>query len=328
MPPGTYSITPSLEDVTFLPPNRIVVVSTADVAGVDFVSSGTPPALDASPPASPVRFVVIHHSDGTNWVKSDDGGLADALGTNNYYVRDVSYSWDAPQNTDIGNQTDIGQWYTWFADTTVQANAVSVRDNICGALYTTNMQTASYTPIADPGGNNDIVVFMSSFPNSAVGSDNAQPPSALYGQPAASNAHTLSNCKAVYNELLAYFKTRTDKLFVVVTAPPLVSSATFLTDAANARALNDWLVNTWLVAGGWEKRNVAVFDFFNVLTDVDNHHYVFNGAIEHVNTNGDDFAYYGQGGDSHPTQLGNLKGTAEFLPLLNVAYNRWKTAYP
>ena len=29
-------------------------------------------------------------------------------------------------------------------------------------------------------------------------------------------------------------------------------------------------------------------------------------------------------GDDHPSTAGNLKATAEFLPLLNLAYNRWK----
>ena len=112
---------------------------------------------------------------------------------------------------------------------------------------------------------------------------------------------------------------------MVITAPPMVSSATLLTDAANARTLNDWLVNDWLEEGGWEMRNVAVFDFFNVLTDPENHHWFQSGTIAHINFNGDDFSAYGQGGDSTPSQAGNQKGTAEFLALLNIAYNRWQT---
>ncbi len=322
---GTYSVTPVLEDVTFNPPSRIVVVVDADVTGVDFISSGTPPALDDTPPVDTVRLVFVHHSCRTNWLNTNDGVLGNTLGANNYYVRDVSYSWDAPHNPDIGSQTDIGHWYTWFADTTAQAGAGTIRDNICGAPYTTNVRIASYTPITDPGGENDVILVKSCYPNSAVQSDNLQPPSALWGQPAAHSAHTLSNCKEVYRQILAYFKTKTDKLFVIVTAPPLVFSATSLQDAANARALNDWIVHTWLVEGNWEKKNVAVFDFFNVLTDVDNHHRLHGGVIEHSASNGNDFSDYGSGGDSHPTQSGNMKGTTEFVPLLNVAYHRWQT---
>jgi hypothetical protein len=35
-------------------------------------------------------------------------------------------------------------------------------------------------------------------------------------------------------------------------------------------------------------------------------------------------AYPSAGGDDHPSQAGNLKATAEFVPLLNDAYHRWK----
>ena len=48
---------------------------------------------------------------------------------------------------------------------------------------------------------------------------------------------TVANAKAVYNDILTYFATRQDKLFIVITAPPLMESET--TDpihAANARA--------------------------------------------------------------------------------------------
>ncbi len=34
-------------------------------------------------------------------------------------------------------------------------------------------------------------------------------------------------------------------------------------------------------------------------------------------------AYPSGGGDDHPSQAGNLKATAEFVPLLNDAYHRW-----
>jgi len=54
--------------------------------------------------------------------------------------------------------------------------------------------------------------------------------------------------KGIYRELLNYFGTRTDKLFVLVTAPPLDSGSTDATQAANARALNDWLVTSWLAS--------------------------------------------------------------------------------
>ena len=82
----------------------------------------------------------------------------------------------------------------------------------------------------------------------------------LRGQDGWSDAHTVANAKGIYIDLLAYFRTRQDKLFVVITAPPLQDG----TWAANARAFNNWLVNDWLV--GYPYKNVAVFDYYNVLT--------------------------------------------------------------
>jgi hypothetical protein len=81
---------------------------------------------------------------------------------------------------------------------------------------------------------------------------------------------------------------------------------------------------------------VAVFDYYNVLTsnggnpdtnDVDapagNHHRWRDGAVQHIQTVKGNFSAY-PSGDSHPTSAGHRKATAEFVPLLNVFYHRWK----
>lgn len=95
---------------------------------------------------------------------------------------------------------------------------------------------------------------------------------------------------AVVLLMLSAFETRQDKLFVVVTTPPLIESETAPVRAANARAFNNWLINDGL--DGYPHNNVAVFDYYNVLTsnggDVDtndlgwaagNHHRWWSGAL-------------------------------------------------
>jgi hypothetical protein len=104
--------------------------------------------------------------------------------------------------------------------------------------------------------------------------------------------------------------------------------------AANARAFNNWLINEWLT--GYPYKNVAVFDFYNVLTSnggnadtndiglaTGNHHRWWNGTVQHIQTSNSNTAAYPTG-DSHPGQAGNLKATAEYVKLLNVFYHRWK----
>ena len=122
--------------------------------------------------------------------------------------------------------------------------------------------------------------------------------------------------------MLDYFGAHTEKLFVVVTAPPLLASDTSPEAAANARAFNTWLVTEWLA--DYPHSNVAVFDFFHVLTGDGNHHRVVDGLIEYGTDQGSDTSAYASDGDSHPTAAGGAKATAEFVPLLNLFYQRWR----
>jgi len=122
----------------------------------------------------------------------------------------------------------------------------------------------------------------------------------------------------------------------VITAPPLSANETDPAHAANARAFNNWLVNDWLE--DYAFRNVAVFDFYHVLTsnggnrdtnDVNsptgNHHRVWDGSVQHIQTVDRDTSAYAQDAwDSHPTTAGNEKAAREFVSLLNVYYHCWK----
>jgi hypothetical protein len=285
-------------------------------------------ADDPSPPSAPVKLIFMHHSTGGNWLADPNpdqpsGGLARALMQNNYFVSATNYGW-GPGG--IGDRTDIPNWVEWFAGPTSEA--------ALQALYSESGQNigdfgAWSRMAADPGGENQVILFKSCFPNSD-----------LYGapnDPAAAEPNdqlTVSNAKAVYNRLLVYFATRQDRLFVVVTAPPLSKGETAPDRAANARAFNNWLVKDWL--SGYAHRNVVVFDYYNVLTsnggnpntnDANaqngNHHRWWDGTVQHVQTVNSNFSAY-PSGDSHPTTAGHQKATAEFVPLLNVFYHRWK----
>jgi hypothetical protein len=278
------------------------------------------------PPASPVKLIFIHHSTGENWLEDGHGRLGITLRGNNYFVSDTNYGW-GPDS--IGDKTDIGHWWTWFAGPS--------RDTYTSALYGENGQHSYYSRLpTDPGGPNQIILFKSCFPNSNLGGNPNDPPTSggnpLRGQ---SEPLTVGNAKGIYNDILAYFATRQDKLFVVITAPPLVANGTDAASAANARAFNNWLVYDWL--DGYPHHNVAVFDFYNVLTSnggnpftndlasaTGNHHRWRNAAIEHRQDLPDNFSAYGSDAwDSHPTAAGGRKASAEFVQLLNVFYNRF-----
>ena len=310
-----------------------------DIAGVTpspFVTAAVVPGGGLPPPpAEPVRLLFIHHSCGENWLADWNGGLGIALRDNNYAVSDTNYGWgpaaDA-EGTPLGDLTDIGQWWIWFRG----PRSAEFLDQV----YQENGQHAEYTRLEGfPSGENEILLFKSCFPNSVLQGNPSDPvPSIganpLQGESSGSEYHTVANAKGIYLDLLEYFRTRPDKLFIAITAPP-VSDPTY---AANARAFNEWLVNDWL--DGYPQHNVYVFDFYNVLTsnggttytnDLSqaggNHHRWWQGGIQHqVQVPRDTTAYASDRDDDHPTEAGNRKATAEFVPLLNYFYQEWRSA--
>ena len=236
-------------------------------------------------PERPVKLIFIHHSTGENWLADGYGDLGKTLGENNYFVSDTNYGW-GPDG--IGDRTDIPDWVEWFAS--------DETPTYMDALFNEVEQNSSYTrTLADPGGENEIIMFKSCFPNSNLDGNPNDPPGD-YGD------LTVAGAKYVYNTILETFAVHPDKLFIVVTAPPLSDD----TNAANARAFNNWLVNDWLA--DYEGTNVAVFDFYDVLTG--------------HGTAGDTLYY--PSGDDHPNEEGSRIATAEFLPQLNNAYKRWQ----
>jgi len=309
---------------------RKLSICTAALCAACLLLAPAALAYNTSPPDSLVKLVFVHHSTGQMWLQDDHGGLGQALASNNYYVSDTNYGW-GPDG--IGDLTDIGHWWDWFRGEN--------RDTYLAELYALSYENSAYSrPWSDPGGENTVIMFKSCYPNSFLGGSGSDAATTgdnpLRGNDAYSEYMTVANAKGIYNDILEYFATRTDKLFVVITAPPQAADETDDAHAANARAFNNWLVTEWLV--GYPHKNVAVFDFYNVLTSNGgdsntndagaadgNHHRANNDAVEHLvghaqNTS----AYPTDQWDSHPTAAGDQKATAEFAPLLNVYYHCWQ----
>ncbi len=307
------------------------VDGTAPMLGTNFGRAAA--VLNPGKPDNTVRLIFIHHSTGQNWLADGSGALGIALRDSNYFVSDTNYGWGPNV---IGDHTDIGDWWSWFRG--------SSSATYLSALYAEGEQHSSYSRLATaPAGENEIIMFKSCFPNSALRGSPGDPVPAigdnlLKGQSSGSSYHTVANAKGIYIDLLNYFRTRQDKLFIIITAPPLSDPAY----AANARVFNDWLVNDWLA--DYPYRNVAVFDFYNVLTTnngnantndlglaTGNHHRWWQGGLQHKtdgdnDTNPNILEYATSSGDDHPTRAGNLKATDEFVTMLNIFYHNYKSA--
>lgn len=242
-------------------------------------------------------MIFIHHSTGFGWLEDGNGNLGAGLNAANFYITEAYYGWGSAAlppscaaKSPIGDFTDTPDWQCWFNNTTM----ASVYTNTDHYAYPTNT-------MATPAGENEIIMFKSCYPNSEVGDD-------------------ITDEQAIYNGLLTYFAAHTDKMFVLIIPPPMQS----ISNPAKTRELANWLAdrqNGWL--HNYSGHNVYAFDYYNVLTHPDNHHYVSNGYETHVIANSQNTLYY-PSGDDHPSSAGQQKATAEFVPLLKAWYNEWK----
>ncbi len=245
-----------------------------------------PSPAKAAPAA--VNLIFIHHSVGSNWLSD---GLTAGLNGSGYHVADITYGWTGGSGTVYGDHTDTGDWPTWFTNTVMN-------------LVYAEMDPMSASNTVDPApGANTIVMFKSCYPNSDVGSG-------------------IDDEKAVYNGLLAYFQAHPDKMFVLVTPPPMAS----ISYPLKTRELANWLTDR---DAGWLKDlttgNVFVFDFYNVLTSPNAHHRMSGGVEVHEVVSGANTLYsgYHPAGDDHPNATGSAKAAAEFVPLLNAWYEEF-----
>ncbi|PKL93041.1 MAG: hypothetical protein CVV21_01465 [Candidatus Goldiibacteriota bacterium HGW-Goldbacteria-1] len=246
--------------------------------------------MNATPPASTVKLIFIHHSTGEYWLETGYGDLGTALNANNYFVSDTNYGWSDP-GYDQGSSTDTVNWPDWF------------RNEVMPFVFAENTNSCYTNTISEPAGENEVIMFKSCYPNSEVGSD-------------------ITDEQAIYNGLLAYMAAHTDKLFILIVPPPMQ----IISDPAATRQLSSWLFDKQY---GWLKNytagNVYVYDYYNVLTHPDNHHRLVNGVETHEVNNAQNTLYYPtNSGDDHPSVEGQQKATSEFVPLLNAWYRQWK----
>lgn len=253
--------------------------------------------VNTANPSTTVKLIFMHHSTGCGWISTGNGNLGTSLNAANIFTNETNYDWDfatvtASCTAPIGDHTDTWDWPCWFNDTTMPGvYAATDRTYNC---YSTNT-------MADPGGENEIIMFKSCYPLSEVGDD-------------------ITDEQAIYNGLLTYFSAHTDKMFVLIIPPPMQ----VISNPVKTRELAQWLadrVNGWLK--NYTSGNVFAFDYYNVLTHPDNHHYVSGGYEYHVVANSQNTLYYPTG-DDHPNTIGQQKATNEFVPLLKAWWHQWK----
>jgi hypothetical protein len=228
------------------------------------------------------RLIFLHHSVGEGLLYG--GGLSDSLRAMGIFVKGATYG------DEIGENTDMCHWLPKFQNDMDKIIRFKIHPNRYYGDETTN----------------DIIMFKSCFPNSDITGDGVDA-----GDPY-SRERTLANYRAVFNELKNIIAGNKDKLFIYLTAPPLVRQQTSPANAAKAREFNNWLVREFQFhyRQSTGLTNFAVFDLFDVLADSAG----FLKSEYQVNIPG----------DSHPNSKANQTAVRKFMEFFGPLWEKWQ----
>jgi hypothetical protein len=154
-------------------------------------------------------------------------------------------------------------------------------------------------PVTDPPTNafsrllqHEVLIVKSCFPNSAI-EDEAM----------------LQRFKTWYLEMRAVIDQQPERIFIIVTSPPLHPLATSPDQAARARAVADWLKSDTYLAG---HENLYVFDFFDLLADPATHMLRAEYQLDP------------QKADSHPNRRANEAIGPQFVAFVDQAVKAYQ----
>jgi hypothetical protein len=154
-------------------------------------------------------------------------------------------------------------------------------------------------PVTDPASNafsrllqHEVIIVKSCFPNSAVNSDEMQ-----------------ERFQNWYLEMRAVIDQHHDRIFIIVTSPPLHPQQTNAKEAHRARAMADWLKSDEYLG---ERLNLFVFDLFDLLAD------------ESTNVLRAQYTHTSDGADSHPNPLANETIGPLFVRFLDRAVQTYR----
>jgi len=213
------------------------------------------------PQGNLTNVVFLHHSVGRNLI--DQGQVRPRLAAVGFRFWDHDYNWEGLVGPD---GTRVGYSYLVPGDNTDP-----------DGLARLFAQPVHRWPINAFSGlmQHEVIAFKSCFPASDITSDKQ-----------------LTEYKAYYWAIRDVMDRHPDRVFIVVTPPPLNPAATTPAAAARARAFADWLRSDAYLDG---HPNVFTFDLFDLLAERDASAPDFNMLR----------AVYREGDDSHPNRVAN-----------------------
>jgi hypothetical protein len=226
------------------------------------------------------NVVFLHHSTGYNLI--EQGDIRERLTQAGYGFWDHGYNWRGLRRPD-GSAT--GYSYNIPDDNTDP-------DGLAGIFA----QRAYGLPLNAFSGllQHEVIAFKSCFPVSHITGD-----------------EQLERYRSYYQDMRDAMDQHLDKIFIVVTPPPLNPAATDAEAAARARAFADWLESEEYVDG---HPNVFTFNFFDYLAEDDPTSPDRNMLRRE----------YRDGTDSHPSKLANETTGPLFVEFITNAAQSYR----
>lgn len=224
--------------------------------------------------------VFLHHSVGENMIAQ--GQVRETFTEAGYSFWDQDYNWKGLHDPQ-GNAT--GYSYNVPGDNTDP-------DGLAG-IFSQPLFSLPLNTLSDLM-QHDVIAFKSCYPASAIKSD-AQ----------------LVEHQAWYLKIRDFMDQHPEKMFIVVTQPPLNPAETSPDAASRARSFADWLKSDEFLQG---RANVTTFDLFDQLAESDQQAPDANMLRED----------YRVGADSHPTQAANQIVGPQFARFIVSAVEHYR----
>jgi hypothetical protein len=144
----------------------------------------------------------------------------------------------------------------------------------------------------------EVIIVKSCFPNNHITSD-----------------EQLALDQSQYLEIKDVMQRHPEKLFIILTSPPLNPAETNADEAGRARMLESWLASDQFIG---DAKNIYVFDLFNALAEKD-------GSSPDANMLRTD---YREGSDSHPNQTANEKIAGMLAEFIEESVKNYKESAP